>query len=166
MKTQALVILITAILPAALDASAAQADRVSLAGTWRFELDRSNAGIEQKWFERALPQKIKLPGSLPAQGVGDEIAVDTKWTGDIVDKSWFTAPEYAKYRQPGNIKVPFWLQPEKVLQRRGLVPARHRDSVRLEGQTGVADTGAATLGDALVGGWPGNRHERQPFHAA
>ena len=33
--------------------------------------------------------------------------------GDIVDKSWFTAPEYAKYRQPGNIKVPFWLQPEK-----------------------------------------------------
>ena len=30
-----------------------------------------------------------------------------------MDKSWFTAPEYAKYRQPGNIKVPFWLQPEK-----------------------------------------------------
>jgi len=30
-----------------------------------------------------------------------------------VDKSWFTAPEYAKYRQPGNVKVPFWLQPDK-----------------------------------------------------
>ena len=26
---------------------------------------------------------------------------------------WFTAPEYAAYRQPGNVKVPFWLQPEK-----------------------------------------------------
>ncbi len=30
-----------------------------------------------------------------------------------MDKSWFTAPEYAEYRKPGNIKVPFWLQPEK-----------------------------------------------------
>jgi hypothetical protein len=80
---------------------------------WRFALDRANTGVEEKWFERRLPQKIKLPGSLPAQGVGDDISVETKWTGDIVDKSWFTLPEYAKYRQPGNIKVPFWLQPEK-----------------------------------------------------
>jgi hypothetical protein len=89
------------------------ADRISLAGTWRFALDRANTGVETKWFERSLPQKIKLPGSLPAQGVGDDISVETKWTGDIVDKSWFTAPEYAPYRQPGNIKVPFWLQPQK-----------------------------------------------------
>ena len=49
------------------------ADRISLAGTWRFELDRANTGVEERWFERALPQKIKLPGSLPAQGIGDDI---------------------------------------------------------------------------------------------
>jgi hypothetical protein len=30
-----------------------------------------------------------------------------------VDRSWYTGPEYAKYRAPGNIKVPFWLQPDK-----------------------------------------------------
>jgi len=30
-----------------------------------------------------------------------------------VDSAWYTAPEYAIYRQPGNIKVPFWLNPEK-----------------------------------------------------
>ncbi len=94
-------------------AAAAGADRISLAGQWRFQLDRSNAGISEEWFQHTLTQRIKLPGSLPAQGVGDDISVETKWTGDIVDKSWFTAPEYAKYRQPGNIKVPFWLQPEK-----------------------------------------------------
>jgi hypothetical protein len=28
----------------------------------------------------------------------------------IVDKSWFTAPEFADYRNPGNVKVPFWHQ--------------------------------------------------------
>ncbi|MCX6906438.1 MAG: glycoside hydrolase [Verrucomicrobia bacterium] len=86
---------------------------VSLEGQWRFQLDRNDAGITEKWFERALPGRIKLPGSLPAQGIGDEVTVDTKWIGGIVDKSWFTAPEYAKYRQPGNVKIPFWLQPER-----------------------------------------------------
>jgi hypothetical protein len=94
-------------------AVAAETDRISLAGQWRFQLDRGDVGIQEQWFARTLADKIKLPGSLPAQGIGDDITVDTKWTGDIVDKSWFTAPEYAPYRKPGNLKVPFWLQPEK-----------------------------------------------------
>ncbi len=86
---------------------------ISLEGSWRFQLDRNDMGGAEKWYERALPDRIKLPGSLPAQGIGDAVTVDTKWIGGIVDKSWFTAPEYAKYRQPDNVKVPFWLQPEK-----------------------------------------------------
>ena len=100
-------------LPALFSCIAARPETVSLSGTWRFQLDRANAGVQEKWFERALPGKIKLPGSLPAQGIGDDVTVDTKWTGDIVDKSWFTAPEYEPYRRPGNVKVPFWLQPDK-----------------------------------------------------
>jgi len=113
MKTSARTLLIAASLLTGLTAFAYSADRISLTGTWRFQLDRANTGIQERWFERPLAQKIKLPGSLPAQGIGDDVSVETKWTGDIVDKSWFTAPEYARYRQPGNIKVPFWLQPEK-----------------------------------------------------
>jgi len=35
------------------------------------------------------------------------------WTGDIVDRSYFTDKRYEKYRQPGNIKIPFWLKPVK-----------------------------------------------------
>ena len=94
-------------------AMAAQSGHISLAGQWRFQLDRGNANLQEQWFERSLPDKIRLPGLLPAQDIGDNVAVETKWTGDIVDKSWFTAPEYAEYRKPGNLKVPFWLQPEK-----------------------------------------------------
>ena len=30
-----------------------------------------------------------------------------------MDRSFFTAPRYEPYRQPGNVKVPFWLQPDK-----------------------------------------------------
>lgn len=94
-------------------AFAKNAATISLAGTWRLQLDRGNAGLQEKWFDHPLTGKIKLPGSLPAQGIGDDISVDSKWTGDIVDKTWFTAPEYAKYREPGHVKVPFWLQPDK-----------------------------------------------------
>jgi glycosyl hydrolase family 2 len=93
--------------------SAAEPGVVSLAGQWRYELDRANVGIAQRWYARRLTGELKLPGSLPGQGIGDEVSTATKWTGDIVDKSWFTDSQYAKYRQPGNIKVPFWLQPDK-----------------------------------------------------
>jgi hypothetical protein len=81
----------------------------SLAGKWRFALDRADAGITERWFERALAGTVKLPGSLPEQGIGDEVAVDTQWTGGIVDRSFFTDPQFAKYREPGHIKLPFWL---------------------------------------------------------
>ena len=96
-----------------LNAAAAGPRDISLAGQWRFQIDRADAGIGQQWFERALSDQIKLPGTLTAQVVGDEVTVDTQWMGGIVDKSWFTAPQYAKYRAPGNVKIPFWLQPEK-----------------------------------------------------
>ena len=84
-----------------------------LAGDWRFALDRSDVGIREQWFAKELLDRVRLPGTLAEQGIGDDISTNTTWIGGIVDKSWFTAPEYAKYRQPGNVKVPFWLQPDK-----------------------------------------------------
>ena len=32
-------------------------------GVWRFALDRSDAGITNQWFNRNLPEKIRLPGA-------------------------------------------------------------------------------------------------------
>jgi hypothetical protein len=88
------------------------AETIDLAGPWRFQLDPANRGAVEKWFAHPLNSSLPLPGSLPGNGIGDPVTVNTQWTGGIFDKSWFTAPEYAPYRQPGNIKVPFWLQPE------------------------------------------------------
>ena len=87
------------------------AEITDLAGSWRFELDRGNVGESARWFARPLADTFELPGTLPGRGIGDPITVATLWTGDIFDKSYFTADGYAPYRQPGNIKVPFWLQP-------------------------------------------------------
>jgi hypothetical protein len=85
---------------------------LDLSGKWRFELDRTDSGAAAAWYARPLAGSIILPGSLPAQGIGDPVTVETKWTGSIVDRSYFTAPEYAPYREPGHIKIPFWLQPQ------------------------------------------------------
>lgn len=83
-----------------------------LSGRWRFQLDREDAGVTERWFEQRLTENVRLPGSLPGQGIGDPVTVDTEWTGGIVDRSWYTTEEYAEYRGPGRVKVPFWLQPE------------------------------------------------------
>ncbi len=84
-----------------------------LAGTWRFQFDRADAGIGERWFERTLPEKFTLPGSLPAAGIGDAPSLDTKWTGGVQAPKWFEEPRYAPYAKPDNFKFPFWLQPEK-----------------------------------------------------
>ncbi len=89
------------------------AERLDLSGTWAFTTDPNDVGVGQKWYSIDLPLHLRLPGSMEEQGFGDDVGVDTEWIGSIVDRSWFTSARYAPYRQPGNIKVPFWLQPLK-----------------------------------------------------
>ena len=105
------------------------ADTLALDGGWRFQLDRADAGVAENWAAKKLTSHIHLPGSLPEQGLGDDVTTNTIWTGGINNKSFFTAPEFEKYRQPGNVKLPFWLTPEKYyagaawFQRTATIPA-------------------------------------------
>jgi len=88
-------------------------NRADLAGEWAFALDPADEGVKSQWFSKPLQNKILLPGSLQEQGYGNAIDLNTPWTGNIVDSSYFKLPEYEPYRQEGNIKIPFWLQPDK-----------------------------------------------------
>ncbi|MCL3852722.1 beta-galactosidase, partial [Parabacteroides sp. GYB001] len=85
----------------------------SLQGQWRFALDPNDRGLTEQWYTRSLSDTIHLPGSLQEQGYGNDIGIETPWTGWVVDKSWYNAPQYEKFRQPENMKVPFWLNPDK-----------------------------------------------------
>jgi len=87
--------------------------KIDLAGEWKFAIDSLDKGISGKWFEQELAEKVTLPGSMTTNGKGNDITLKTPWTGQIVDSSYFKKPEYAKFRLPGNIKIPFWLQPVK-----------------------------------------------------
>ncbi len=101
-------VLISTLLPAA---PAAQ----SLAGSWRFALDRADTGVTEAWFNRDLPDRISLPGVLQSQGYGNDIATDTPWVVALGDAWWkLQAPELvAKFSQPGQVEVPFLSQPPK-----------------------------------------------------
>ncbi|OQP66450.1 beta-glucuronidase [Niastella vici] len=100
----------------------------SLAGKWRFQIDRTDAGVTEQWFNKELDDAIQLPGSMLTNGKGDEVTLQTKWTGSIYDSSWYFNPRMEKYRQPGNLKFPFWLTPGKYYlgaawyQRKVIIP--------------------------------------------
>jgi hypothetical protein len=86
---------------------------ISLAGNWQFTTDAADEGITQRWFTQIFPGSIELPGSMLENNKGGAVTLQTKWTGSIYDSSWFFNPRFEKYRQPGNLKFPFWLTPAK-----------------------------------------------------
>jgi len=86
---------------------------IDLSGEWNFRIDSLDKGITEQWFNQIPEETILLPGSMAENDKGDDITVNTHWTGKIVDKSWFNDDKYTKYREPGNVKIPFWLQPVK-----------------------------------------------------
>jgi len=88
-------------------------ERLSLTGEWKFRIDSLDQGIKDGWYNDMTDKTITLPGSMAENGKGYDVTLTTDWTGDIVDRSYFTDKKYEKYRQPGNIKIPFWLKPVK-----------------------------------------------------
>jgi hypothetical protein len=88
-------------------------ESISLAGEWKFKIDSLDQGIENKWYNDLAIETVRLPGSIAENGKGDEVTLKTDWTGEIVDRSYFTDKKFERYRQPGNIKIPFWLKPVK-----------------------------------------------------
>jgi beta-galactosidase len=87
---------------------------MSLAGQWRFALDRDDAGTTASWFAKDLTvdTHIALPGILQTQGYGDEITAETKFIAALPrDMAWYKLPQYAAYTKPGHVEVPYLSQP-------------------------------------------------------
>ncbi len=96
-----------------MDLSAPFKEEADLSGEWRFRTDPQDKGEQEQWYRQTLPETVKLPGSMTTNQKGDDITVNTPWTGSIFDSAWFHDPAYSQYRIPGQVKVPFWLQPDK-----------------------------------------------------
>lgn len=88
-------------------------DKLSLSGTWDFQIDRQDKGIQEKWFGKSLGDRIQLPGSMPQRLKGDLPSVNTQWTGSLYDSSYYYNPYMEKYRRTENFKLPFFLTPDR-----------------------------------------------------
>ena len=85
--------------------------KIDLSGQWKFAMDREDKGIAEAWFTKSLDETVVLPGSMNLNGKGEEVNLQTKWTGQVVDSSFFKLAAYEKFRKADNFKIPFWLQP-------------------------------------------------------
>jgi beta-galactosidase len=100
-------------LASSIEAESRREARMSLAGEWRFALDRQDVGIAERWFGQILADRIRLPGALQAQGYGDDVTASTEWVGNLHDPLWSVRAEYRKHALPGQVRTPFLLQPPK-----------------------------------------------------
>jgi len=88
---------------------------IDLAGDWSFKIDSLDQGVSEEWYGTSLAETVVLPGSMAENGKGNDITVDTQWTGNMWNDSlWYKDDKMKKYREKGNVKVPFWLSPVKV----------------------------------------------------
>ena len=86
---------------------------LSIQGTWNFKMDPQDLGVKESWFNQSFSDKITLPASMTEKGLGDPVTLQTNWTASLYDSSWYFNPRMEKYRQPGNLKFPFFLTPVK-----------------------------------------------------
>lgn len=91
-----------------------QNNPLDLSGTWKFQIDRDDTGVKDRWFGKELTtDHINLPGSMPEKLKGDDVTVRTRWTGSLYDSSYYFNPYMEKYRMDGQVKLPFFLTPDK-----------------------------------------------------
>ena len=113
----ALTVLILSLLALPLEAQ----NHVDLSGEWQITFGGKQTAI-------------RLPGSMLTNGLGDEVTVETRWTGSLYDSSFYFNPYMAKYREPGKMKFPFFLTPsrhftgEAVYTRTVSIPKKWRGS--------------------------------------
>jgi len=88
-------------------------EQLSLDGTWQFQTDQKDEGVQAGWFLKTLPETIQLPGSMAENLKGDIPGLKTQWTGSLYDSSFYFNPAFAKYRQEGKVKFPFFLTPDR-----------------------------------------------------
>ncbi|MBN1783142.1 beta-glucuronidase [bacterium] len=132
-KSQGITVLLLFILLILSCSPAKQNNTIPLKGKWSFQADPQDVGITNHWYRSRLADTVTLPGSMRENNKGDELTLETKWTGSIYDSSWYFRTDLAKYRQKDHLKFPFWLTPNKHyvgaawFQREVVIPAQWED---------------------------------------
>lgn len=88
---------------------------INLSGEWQFQIDRQDVGEQEGWYNADFQfnDRINLPASMAERMKGDDISVNTQWVGSLYDSSYYFNPYMEKYRIEGQMKLPFFLTPDK-----------------------------------------------------
>lgn len=86
---------------------------IDLKGKWSFQIDSLDRGVKEKWYIGNLNDNINLPASMPEKLKGDIVSSSTRWTGTLYDSTYYYNPYFDKYRKDGNVKLPFFLTPDR-----------------------------------------------------
>lgn len=89
-------------------------NEVDLSGTWAFQIDEGDVGIDEKWYGQKLSDSIELPGSMPEQKRGNKVGYDTEFTGNFWKKyeegeTWRDDENYKPFLKEDEFRFPFWL---------------------------------------------------------
>lgn len=85
------------------------ADRIDLAGEWKFAADRSDSGATATAAQWQFPDRIRLPGTVADQGFGEPPNIKTPWTGE----GWRYPEMFKEWQGDDDFKFPFFLQPPR-----------------------------------------------------
>jgi len=105
--------------PISPDNEAIVAVNVADVGLRHSRKDAKELDLSGMWQVRLAPEgelfDVMLPGSLALNGLGNDVTAKTRWTGnlDFMKKVYLKSDAYARYREPGNVKIPSFLQPVK-----------------------------------------------------
>jgi hypothetical protein len=97
-----------------LRSSPSEPARADLAGSWKFRLDAENRGVEERWFESGLSEKIQLPGSVQSQGFGEKVSLKGPWTAVVGMEPWRKEAAKAGEGSPLQTRSPIFLTPERL----------------------------------------------------
>ena len=76
---------------------------INLSGRWDFKTEENSEYNET----------VVLPGSMLTNNKGNDVSINTRWTGSLYDSSFYFNPYMEKYRIAGQMKFPFFLTPSK-----------------------------------------------------
>jgi len=92
-------------------------DIINLSGIWDFAMGDETAQVKGQQ-QLVMPRRhfsdfVTLPGSMLTNDKGDDVDLNTPWTGSLYDSSYYFNPLMEAYRQPKHLKFPFFLTPTK-----------------------------------------------------
>jgi len=160
------------------------ASTLDLSGSWKFQLDRNDVGVKERWFDRDLTETITLPNSTDTAEKGEPNGPDLGQSGRLMRAVEYTGPAWYQreieipadwngrqirlFLERAHWESRLWIDGEEIGMQDSLsVPhefdltgkltsGRHRLTLRVDNSTKIkVGQWAHSITDEVMGNWNG-----------